>query len=131
MKIAVIIIRTLMGLLFIFSSAVYFLNLVPVPEMTGTIKTFNDGLMAAPYFMTLLKTTELVCGILLVTGYFVPLALILIAPVIVNIFFVHATMAPEGLPIAIIVVLIEAFLGYAYRKSYAPLFVPRASINKG
>jgi uncharacterized membrane protein YphA (DoxX/SURF4 family) len=129
MKIAVIILRTLMGLLFIFASLTYFLNLIPVPEMTGPIKTFNEGLAAAPYFMTLLKTTELVCGILLVTGYFVPLALVLLAPVIVNIFFVHATMAPEGLPTAIIVVLIEAFLGYAYRKSYAPLFAARAAIN--
>lgn len=129
MKIAVIILRTLMGLLFIFASSVYFLNLIPVPEMTGPIKTFNEGLAAAPYFMTLLKTTELVCGILLVTGYFVPLALVLLAPVIVNIFFVHATMAPEGLPTAIVVVLIEAFLGYAYRKSFAPLFVSRAPIN--
>lgn len=129
MKIAVIILRTLMGLLFIFASSVYFLNLIPVPEMTGPIKTFNEGLGAAPYFMTLLKTTELVCGILLVTGYFVPLALVLLAPIIVNIFFVHATMAPEGLPTAIVVVLIEAFLGYAYRKSYAPLFTARAPIN--
>ena len=129
MKITVIILRTLMGLLFIFASSVYFLNLIPVPEMTGPIKTFNEGLAAAPYFMTLLKTVELVCGILLVTGYFVPLALVLLAPVIVNIFFVHATMAPEGLPTAVVVVLIEAFLGYAYRKSYAPLFVPRAPIN--
>jgi uncharacterized membrane protein YphA (DoxX/SURF4 family) len=129
MKIAVIILRTLMGLLFIFASLTYFLNLIPVPEMSGPIKTFNEGLAAAPYFMTLLKTTELVCGILLVTGYFVPLALVLLAPVIVNIFFVHATMAPEGLPTAIIVVLIEAFLGYAYRKSYAPLFAARAAIN--
>lgn len=129
MKIAVIILRTLMGLLFIFASSVYFLNLIPVPEMTGPIKTFNEGLGAAPYFMTLLKTTELVCGILLVTGYFVPLALVLLAPIIVNIFFVHATMAPEGLPTAIVVVLIEAFLGYAYRKSYAPLLTARAPIN--
>ncbi len=129
MKIAVIILRTLMGLLFIFASSVYFLNMIQAPEMTGPIKTFNEGLAAAPYFMTLLKTTELVCGILLVSGYFVPLALVLLAPVIVNIFFVHATMAPEGLPTAIIVVLIEAFLGYAYRKSYAPLFVARAPIN--
>lgn len=129
MKIAVIILRTLMGLLFIFASSMYFLNMIQAPEMTGPIKTFNEGLAAAPYFMTLMKTTELVCGILLVTGYFVPLALVLLAPVIVNIFFVHATIAPEGLPTAIIVVLIEAFLGYAYRKSYAPLFVARAPIN--
>jgi len=129
MKIAVIIRRTLMGLWFTFASSVYFLNMIQAPEMTGPIKTVHEGLAAAPYFMTLLKTVELVCGILLVTGYFVPLALVLLAPVIVNIFFVHATMAPEGLPTAVVVVLIEAFLGYAYRKSYAPLFVPRAPIN--
>ncbi len=125
MKIAVIIVRTLVGLLFIFSSVAYFANLIPQPEMTGPLKTFNEGLAASGYFMTLLKVTELVCGIALVSGFFVPLALVILAPIVINIFFVHLTLAPEGLPIAAFLVLASIFLGYGYRKSYDPLFVPR------
>lgn len=129
MKIAVIIIRSLVGLLFIFSSLVYFLELVPVPPLEGNMKMFNDGLTASGYFMTLLKVTELVCGVALVSGFFVPLALVIIAPVVINIFLVHSLLAPEGLPIAVVLTLFTAFLAYAYRKSYTPLFVPRAAIN--
>ncbi len=129
MKIAVIIFRTLMGLLFIFASIVVLFNLVEPPPMTGPIKTFNEGLMASGYFMTLLKITELVCGIALVAGRFVPLALVILAPIIVNIFFVHTFLDRSGLPVAIFVVLVELFLAYAYRKSYTALFVPKAAIN--
>lgn len=127
MKIAMIIVRTLVGLLFIFSSVAYFANLIPQPELTGPMKTFNEGLAASGYFMTLLKVTELVCGIALVSGFFVPLALVILAPIVINIFFVHLTLAPEGILIAAFLVLANIFLGYGYRKSYEPLFVPRQS----
>lgn len=126
MKIAVVIIRTMVGALFIFASLAYFLELVPVPEVQGNLRTFNEGLAASGYFMTLLKVTELVCGIALVSGFFVPLVLVILSPIVINIFFVHAFIAPEGLPTAAVLVLLMAFLGFAYRKSYAPLFVPRA-----
>jgi len=76
-----------------------------------------------------LKITELVCGIALVAGRFVPLALVILAPIIVNIFFVHTFLDHSGLPVAIFLVLVELFLAYAYRKSYASLFVPKAAIN--
>src|SRR5688572_22038044 len=98
MKIAMIIVRTLMGLLFISASVVVLFNLVPRPELTGAVKTFNEGIDAAPYFMTLVKVTELLCGIAFVVGRFVPLATVVVAPVIVNIFLFHLFLAPEGLP---------------------------------
>jgi uncharacterized membrane protein YphA (DoxX/SURF4 family) len=122
MKIAMIIVRTLMGLLFLFASVTFLFNLFPVPEMTGPIKTFNEGLGASGYFFTLLKITELVCGILLVTGRFVPLALVVLAPIIVNIFMVHLFLDRTGLPVAIFLVLAGVFLAYYYRDRYAPLF---------
>ena len=115
MKIAMIIVRTLVGLLFIFSSVAYFANLIPQPELTGPLKTFNEGLAASGYFMTLLKVTELVCGIALVSGFFVPLALVILAPIVINIFFVHLTLAPEGILIAAFLVIGNIFLGYGYR----------------
>jgi putative oxidoreductase len=125
MKIAMLIVRTLMGLLFVFGSVVYFFDLFTPPPMEGPIKSFNEGLAASGYFFTLLKATELVCGMLLLTGRFVPLALVIIAPVIINIFMVHLVLDRSGLPVAIFLVLAEIFLAYYYRDAFAPLITPK------
>jgi uncharacterized membrane protein YphA (DoxX/SURF4 family) len=124
MKILYIIVRTLLGALFLFSSIAVLFNLVQEPEMTGNIKIFNDGLKASGYLMTLIKVTELVCGIAFLTGRFVPLASVIIAPVVINIFMVHIMIAPEGIPVGIFVVVANAFLGYYNRSAFAALFVP-------
>jgi putative oxidoreductase len=121
MKIAVIIVRFLMGLLFIFGAVVYFLNFFPQPELTGNLKTFNEGIAASGYFLPLLKFTELVCGIAFVAGRFVPLACVIIAPVIINILFVHIFLDRAGLPVAIFLVAANLFLAYAYGDKFKPL----------
>ena len=118
-----VIVRTLMGLLFLFASIVVLFNLVPKPELTGTVKTFNEGLESVGYFMPLLKITELFCGVAFVAGRYVPLATVVIAPIIVNIFFFHAFVDRTGLPVAIFLVLANIFVAYYYRKSYAGLLM--------
>ena len=128
MKIAVIIVRVLMGLLFVFGSVTYFFNLIEAPPMTGPIKTFSEGLAAAPYFFPVLKATELICGIAFVVGRFVPLATVVIAPIIIQIFLVHTFLDRSGLVVAIFLVLANLFLAYAYRKSYAALFVAKPEL---
>lgn len=125
MKIAYTIVRVLMGLLFIFASVTYLLNLFPQPELTGNLKIFNDGLAASGYFMTLLKITELVCGIALVAGYFVPLVTVILAPIIINIFFVHTFLDRTGLPVAIFLILANSFLAYYNWEKYAPLLTAK------
>jgi len=120
-----IIVRTLLGLLFLFASAAYVFKLVTPPPMEGAIKTFNEGLAASGYFFTLLKITELVCAILLLAGRFVPLALILLSPIAVNIFMVHLMLDRTGLPIAIFVVLAMVFLAYCYRNAFKPMLTSR------
>ena len=110
-----------MGLLFLFASTVVLLNLVPKPELTGTVKTFNDGLDSVGYFVPILKLTELLCGIAFVTGFYVPLATVVIAPIIVNIFMFHAFVDRTGLPVAIFLVLANIFVAYYYRDSYREL----------
>ena len=121
MKIAVIIVRVLMGLLFLFASISVLFNLVPQPVLTGNTKTFMDGVNATGYLMKLIKITELVCGIALVSGYFVPLATVVIAPIIVNIFLFHAFVDASGLPVGVFLVLANIFLAYAYRDKFKPL----------
>ena len=125
MKIAMIIVRTLMGLLFVFGAVAYFFNLVTPPPMEGNIKLFNEGLAASGYFFTLLKITELVCGILLLIGRFVPLVLVILSPIIINIFMVHLLLDRTGLPVAIFLVLANIFLAYWYWDAFKPLLTPK------
>jgi uncharacterized membrane protein YphA (DoxX/SURF4 family) len=128
MKIAMIIVRTLMGLLFLFGSITYFLmvmGLVPMPPIEGPVKTFNEGLAASGYFFNLLKITELVCGLMLVTGRFVPLALVVLSPIIINILAVHLFLDRAGLPVAIFLVLANLFLAYCYRDAFKPLLTSK------
>lgn len=120
-----IVVRTLLGLLFLMSSISYFaivMGFMQMPPLEGAVKTFNEGLAATGYFFTLLKVTELICGFLLVIGRFVPLALVILSPIIVNIFMVHLFLDNTGLPLASFLVLADIFLAYSYRESFAPLF---------
>ena len=125
MRIAVIIVRILMGLIFVFSAIVVLFKLVPTPPLTGNVKTFNDGLAATGYFMTFLKGLELVCGLVLISGFFTPLVTVVIFPITVHIFLFHAFMAPEGIAVPIFMLGGNLFLAYYYRKTYAPLFVAK------
>ncbi len=120
-KIATIIVRILMGLLFLFASITYLFKLITPPPLTGAMKTFSDGIEASVYLMPTVKVVELLCGTAFVVGRFVPLATVLISPIIVNIVLVHAFMAPEGLPVAVFLVFANAFVAYQHRESYRPL----------
>lgn len=128
MKIAMIIVRTLMGLLFLFGAITYFLmvmGMFPMPPMEGPVKTFNEGLAASIYFFTFLKITEFVCGLLLVTGRFVPLALVVLSPIILNILMVHIFLDRSGLPVALFLVIANLFLAYCYRDAFKPLLTSK------
>lgn len=125
MRIAIIIVRVLMGLLFIFASVAFFFDLVEPPEMEGDLLAFNMGLAAAGYLFPLVKTIELLCGLAFLSGFFVPLAAVVIFPISVNILFVHLFLDPAGLPVAIFVILANLFLAYACRQHYRRLFAKR------
>lgn len=123
MKIAVIVVRILMGLLFLFASVAYFFKLFPAQEVTGALKSFNEGVEASGYLMQVVKVIELLCALAFLTNRFVPLATVLLFPITLNIVLVHAFMAPEGLPMAIAILIGNLFLAFAYRKQYAPLMI--------
>lgn len=125
MKIATIIVRTLLGALFLFASISYLFNLMPQPELTGNVKLFMDGMLATGYMMNFIKITELVCGLAFVTGFFAPLAAVVIAPITLNIFLFHMMVEPSGRPVAIFVLLANLFLGYVYGDKYKPILSPK------
>ena len=123
MKIATIVIRTLIGLLLLFASIGFFLKLLPEPTTTGDLKAFQLGLVASTYLMPMAKSIELLCGLSFVTGRYVTLANILILPITLNILFINFFLTPEGIPVALFMFIGNIFLIYRYWKNYKSLFV--------
>lgn len=117
MKKLTIIARILLGFVF-FGSGVAFFFTTP-PPLEGPIAEFFKGMSATGYFFYLLKATEIVCGFLLFSGFYVPLALVILAPVILNIFLVHAFMARDGVPLALVIGILEIYLAF-FSAEYSP-----------
>jgi putative oxidoreductase len=120
MKIVTIIVRILLGLLFAVFGSNAFLHFIPMPPMSGPSGEFI-GAMAATGYLQAVAAFQVVGGILLVIGRFVPLGLTLLGPVIVNIVFFHVFMDRTGLGMAAIVSLLSLFLLWRYRESFAGL----------
>lgn len=121
MKIASIIVRILMGLMFAFASIAFFFKLVSAPEPAGSVKIFNDGIAASIYLMPTVKVFELLCAIAFLSGRFVPLATVIIFPITLNILLFHAFLEPSGLLIAMLLMIGNLFLAFYYRKNYKGL----------
>ena len=125
MKIAVIVVRTLVGLMFLFASVTYFLKLAPPPDLTGNAKTFFDGIAASGYIMPVSKVFEFLCGLAFISGRFVALAVVLIFPIALNILFINVILLPVGLPIVIPLFLAILFLAYSNFEKYKPMLTAK------
>ena len=121
MKIAVIIVRTLMGLLLLFGGVVYFFKPFPMPAPVGVFKVYNDGL-AVVNLMFYVKVLELICGLAFVTGKYNTLTAVVILPILLNIVLFHAVAAPAAIGPGLFLLLGDLFIAYYYRKNYASLF---------
>jgi putative oxidoreductase len=121
-RIAPIVLRSSLGLIFTAAGITGLLQLSAPPALTGAAGAFMGGLAAAGYFFPLLKTVELVAGLLLLSGRMVPLALTLLAPIVVNIAAFHFLLAPAGAAMSAVVVLLELALAWLHRDAFAPLF---------
>lgn len=108
--------RILFGLIFFGSGVAFFLT--TPPPLEGPMADFFKGMAATQYFFLLLKGTEITCGLLLLSGYFVPLALVVLAPIVLNVFLVHTFLAPQGLVLALILGGLETYL--AFFSEYSP-----------
>jgi putative oxidoreductase len=126
MKIATIIIRSLLGLMFVVFGLNMFLHFIPMPEFhtPPTLgEQFSGALMLSGY-MYAIGALQFIGGLLLLIGRFVPLGLTLLGPVIVNIALFHIFLDRAGLPMAGIVSAMVLFLLYSYRSAFAGLVRP-------
>lgn len=111
-------VRVILGALFLFGGIAFFFT--TPPPLTGDMATFFAGLTASKYFFFLLKGTEIACGLALVSGFFVPLALVVLAPIVLNIFLVHTFLEPSGLPMALAIGAAMIYLAF-FSPGYSPV----------
>ena len=124
MKIAATIARYLLGLIFLVFGLNKFFNFIPSgPMPTGVTGQFMGVMIGTKYIM-MVGLFETVGGLLLLFNRYVPLALALLAPVIVNILFVNIVMAPQGLPAGAVVTVSWAIVFLRVRSAFEPLFKP-------
>jgi putative oxidoreductase len=124
-KIISLVARTLLGLVFFVFGLNGFLHFLPAPPLPGDAGAFLGALFGSGYMLVLLKGTEVAAGALLLTNRFVPLALALLAPIIVNIAAFHFRYTPTQVGMSVFLVALELFLAWSYRDAFAPMLKAR------
>ena len=119
--------RLLLGAIFTVFGLNGFLHFLPMPAPTGLAAVFMGGMGATGYFFPLLKGTEVVVGLLLLSNRYVPLALTVLAPIVVNIVAFHAFLAPAGIVLPLVIVALGVYLAYTERAVFAPVLRARSN----
>jgi hypothetical protein len=120
--------RLVMGLLFLIMGLNGFLNFLPQPKgaMPPAAMAFIVALAGSGYMIQLVSATQVVVAVMLLSNRFVPLALALIAPVIVNIIAYHVFLLPTGASVlGILAAVLEVYLAWLYRDVYRPMIAMR------
>lgn len=114
--------RILSGLAYIVFGLNGFLAFMPAPEtLPREVLDFLNALAGSGYMLQLIGATQIVAGVLLLVNRFVPLALALLAPFLVNSIAFHLVLEPTGLPMALVFVAIEIYLAWVYRDAFRPM----------
>src|SRR5260370_36773908 len=125
MRIFTIIARILLELMFVVFGLNFFLNFIPAPPPPPGLAGDYFKVFAASGYMYIVGAMQLLSGLLLLIGRFVPVALTILAAMIFNIWTFHILMDPKGLvPMGIVVAVLEWFLVWRYREAFKPPFNP-------
>jgi uncharacterized membrane protein YphA (DoxX/SURF4 family) len=120
--------RIVMGLAFTVFGLNGFLQFMPQPKtLPPGVAAFMGAMMQTGYFLPMVFATQLLVGILLLLNCFVPLALALIAPVVVNIILFHLFLQPSTIAPGVVVLVLEIYLAYSYRACFRPMLGCKAS----
>jgi len=115
--------RILLGLIFLVFGSLYFFMKMPPIDTTTPMGQFSAGLLASGYFMPFLKGVETCMGLLFILNRFTPVALLVLAPIIIQIVLFHSFLEPSGLPLAILNLVLAVFLAWVnWDKYYKGLF---------
>jgi uncharacterized membrane protein YphA (DoxX/SURF4 family) len=119
--------RVLTGLVWVIFGLNGFLHFLPLPPMGPRAGAFMGALAATGYMFPLIKGVEVVAGALLLCNRYVPLALTLLAPGLVNILAFHLFLEPSGLPLPVILLALEIYLARKYRYAFRPMLQANAT----
>lgn len=119
------ILRVLLGLGLLAFGLNKFLGFLPPPELTEGAGQFMGAMAETGYFVSLVGLVEALAGLLLLLGAFVPLALILLAPVSVNIVLFHLFLDPANLLPGLVILVLNVYLMFAHLPAYRPLLKPK------
>jgi len=126
MKIVILIARILLGLIFVVFGLNGFLNFLSMgPMPTGLAGQFIGALFMSHYYW-IVAGLQVIGGLLLLVNRFVPLALVLLGPIIVNILLYHLFLNPAGIGVAILVTILWFIVFYSHRQYFAGIFAQRA-----
>jgi uncharacterized membrane protein YphA (DoxX/SURF4 family) len=125
MKVATIILRILLGLIFLIFGINKLHTFIPAAMPTGEAGVFLGALASTKYF-AIIGLLEAVGGLLVAAGRFVPLGLTILAPIIVNIFLFGLFLDNHGIPMAGAVTAVWLFLFWRYKNNFTPLFEAKA-----
>jgi hypothetical protein len=126
MKITAVIARFLLGFIFLVFGLNGFLHFIPAGMPTGIAGQFVGALFVSHYLVAVFLF-QLVSAVLLLINRYVPLALTLLAPIIVNILLFHALMAPSGLALALVVAVLWIVVFLSVRSAFDGMLQPRVS----
>ena len=124
MRTASVIARYLAGVIFLVMGLNGFLNFIPFPPPGGIAGQFMGALYVSHYLWVIFAF-QVIAGVLLLVNRYVPLAVAVLAPVLVNILTFHALMVPSGLPLAVFVAALWALIFIDVRPAFTALFQPR------
>jgi hypothetical protein len=124
MKIASLIARILLGIIFFVFGLNGFLHFIPMPPPTGVAGQFLGSLFVSHYLVVIFLL-QVIPALLLLANRYVPLALTLLGPIVVNILLFHALMEPGGLPLAFVVAVLWCITAYSVRPAFAGIFQQR------
>lgn len=114
--------RLILGLIYFVFGLNFFFHFIPMPsEPPPAMAQFAGGLASTGYMFQWIKTTEVVCGALLLLNLFVPLALVVLAPITLNIFMLHLFVDQSGFAMGFALLLLNLGLGILYLQHYRPL----------
>ena len=124
-RIATAIVRILLGLMFLVFGLDGFFHFIPTPkDIPADQVAIGEALMKGGY-MTVVSGAEVLVAVLLLMNRFVPLALTLLAPILVGILTFHIAIAPKTIGPAIVVLVMELYLAWAYRGAFRPMLAAR------
>jgi putative oxidoreductase len=119
MKITTIVVRTLLGLVFVVFGLIPFLTFLPQPPPPPGLAGDYVKVFTASHYAQVVGAMQLLSGSMLLSGKFVPLGLTILGAILFNIWAFHLLMAPASVPPAVIATLLWAFLVWTYRDRFA------------